>query len=103
MAHRGDALEAETPLGKDMRVVCPTEAERLLGFPDDWTYLESTDANIRSGHNRRKHAVGNAVAVPVIALLLTAVALCLQPAVSSASSLWLDPLLAFTDVPRHRR
>ena len=36
MAHRGDALEAQTPIEKDIRVISPTEAERLLGFPDDW-------------------------------------------------------------------
>ena len=35
MAHRGDSLEAATPLEKNIRVISPTDAERFLGFPDD--------------------------------------------------------------------
>ena len=88
IAHRGDALEANTPQEKDIRVISPTEAERLLGFPDDWTFLESTDAHIRAGHNRRKNAVGNAFAAPVITRLLVALSLCLELATASPTALW---------------
>ena len=38
IAYKGDALEADTPQEKDIRVISPTEGERLLGFPTDWTY-----------------------------------------------------------------
>ena len=88
-----------TPLEKDIRVISPTEAERLLGLPDDWTYLESTDADTRAGHNRRNNSVGNAFAAPAITRLLVALSLCLQPAASLPSSLCLDPLLPLPIYP----
>ena len=81
-----------------------TEAERLLGFPDDWTYLESTDADIRSGHNWRKQkhsgerfrsprhrtSTHSLDTLPSARGFLTVISL-------------VGPLLAFTDVPRHPR
>ena len=99
MAHWGDALEANTTQEKDTRVISPTEAERLLGFPDDWTYLEATDAQTGAGHNRRKNAVGNAFAAPVITSLLVALSLCLEPAAASPTALWLDPSLPLPMYP----
>jgi site-specific DNA-cytosine methylase len=48
-----------------VRRLTPRECERLQGFPDDWTAL---DANRRAiSDTARYRAIGNAVAVPVIA------------------------------------
>ena len=55
---------------KNIRAISPTEAERLLGFPDDWTYLEYTDADTRSGHNRRKNTVGTMLQFPSLHVYL---------------------------------
>ncbi|WP_187967830.1 DNA cytosine methyltransferase [Aquibium microcysteis] len=45
----------------------PTESERLQGFPTDWTLPEATFPEPGRGlDSERYHAVGNAVAVPVV-------------------------------------
>ena len=56
-------------------VISPTKAERLLGFPTDWTHVVELVIGTRTGQNRRTIAVGNAFAVPAITRLL--MALCL--------------------------
>ena len=54
----------------------PRECERLQGFPDDWTALDATGRPVADA--ARYRAMGNAVAVPVVAWigrrLLTAAA-----------------------------
>lgn len=45
-----------------VRRLTPIESERLQGFPDNWTKLESQSNN----DSLRYHAIGNAVTVPVI-------------------------------------
>ena len=102
MAHRGDALEAATPLEKDIRVISPTEAKRLLGSHTIGFSLNPLTQILDLATEGGKNAVGNTFAVPVIARLLTALTLCLQHAASSPSSL-VGPPLAFADVPRHPR
>ena len=42
-----------------VRRLTPRECERLMGFPDDWTAIQSDSARYRQ--------LGNAVAVPVAA------------------------------------
>src|SRR6266540_4358164 len=53
------------PVLVTVRRLTPRECERLQGFPDDWT---AADANRRpTSDAARYRAIGNAVAVPVIA------------------------------------
>ena len=65
----------------DQRHVSPTETERLLGFPENWTEPGpeyTTEANSRDTQNQRRNAVGNAFAVPVIRRILTGLCVALQ-------------------------
>lgn len=48
-----------------VRRLTPRECERLQGFPDDWTALDANHRPISDA--ARYRAIGNAVAVPVIA------------------------------------
>ena len=65
MAH--SKTTTATADAQTMRVISPTEAERLLGFFfTNRTNVEEPDIHTREGKNRRKNAVGNAFAVPVI-------------------------------------
>ena len=56
--------------GTRMRVVSPTECERLLGFEPGWTN-PGDKASPGTGYQRR-NAIGNAFAVPVVTRLLLA-------------------------------
>jgi site-specific DNA-cytosine methylase len=59
------AASDQNPAPVTVRRLTPRECERLQGFPDDWTAL---DANRRAiSDAARYRAIGNAVAVPVIA------------------------------------
>lgn len=56
-----------------VRRLTPRECERLQGFPDDWTLIDYAWAETKDGvvfkeasDARRYHAIGNAVAEPVI-------------------------------------
>ena len=65
MAHEVD--------GPGMRVISPTECERLLGFEPGWTH---PGGKASSGLvYQRRNADGNAFAVPVITRLIMAVAM----------------------------
>jgi site-specific DNA-cytosine methylase len=81
-------LEPATAETENLRVISPTEAERLLGFPTDWTRMAEPDNDTRQGQNKRKNAVGNAFAVPVITRLLMALCMCFDPVKASSTSLW---------------
>ncbi len=48
-----------------VRRLTPRECERLQGFPDDWTALDATGRPVADA--ARYRAMGNAVAVPVVA------------------------------------
>lgn len=48
-----------------VRRLTPLEAERLQGFPDDWTMPTTPMANVNTLDSARYHACGNAVSVPV--------------------------------------
>jgi len=48
-----------------VRRLTPRECERLQGFPDDWTALNAVGQPVCDA--ARYRAIGNAVAVPVIA------------------------------------
>ena len=78
---------------KDLRIISPTEIERCLGFPKDWTRADDSDIDTQVGRNRRRNAVGNAFAVPVITRILIAICACLETPKASAMNLWLDPSL----------
>lgn len=54
-----------------VRRLTPLEAERLQGFPDNWTYPESDAA--------RYKALGNSVAVPCVAYIMSGIADVLDP------------------------
>jgi DNA (cytosine-5)-methyltransferase 1 len=54
-----------------VRRLTPVECERLQGFPDNWTYPES-DAS-------RYKALGNSVAVPCVAYIMSGIADALDP------------------------
>ena len=81
-------ITTATADAQNMWVISPTEAERLLGFPTNWTNVEEPDIHTREGKNRRKNAVGNAFAVPVITRLLIALCLCFDQAKASHTALW---------------
>ena len=78
---------------KDIRIISPTETEKCLGFPESWTRADDDDIDTQAGRNRRRNAVGNAFAVPVITRILLALCACLELPKASAMSLWLDPAL----------
>ena len=71
------------------RVISATEAERLFGFPRDWTNI-STATGSREDENKRKNAVGNAFVVPVIARFVVALCFALKPPITTAMHLWED-------------
>ena len=48
-----------------VRRLTPLEAERLQGFPDDWTMPKESVDNLDMLDSARYHACGNAVSVPV--------------------------------------
>ena len=77
----------------DLRIISPTETERCLGFPDNWTRSDEADIDTRARQNRRRNAVVNAFAVPVITRILVALCVCLEAPKAPAMSLWLDPSL----------
>jgi DNA (cytosine-5)-methyltransferase 1 len=48
-----------------VRRLTPLEAERLQGFPDNWTLPDGQNADSEKIDSARYHACGNAVSVPV--------------------------------------
>ena len=78
--------------GPGMRVISPTECERLLGFEPGWTH-PGGKATPGLGYQRR-NAVGNAFAVPVITRLLLALTMAVQGESTSAFPMWADRRLA---------
>lgn len=58
------AVAIETP--PSIRRLTPIEHERLQGFPDNWTAVQGKDGKLASD-SARYHAVGNSMAVPVMA------------------------------------
>ena len=74
------------------RIISATEAERLLGFPTDWTNIP-TAIDSRECENKRKNAVGNASDVPVIARSLAALCSALKAPITTAMHLWEDQSL----------
>ena len=77
---------------EEQRIISPTEAERLLAPPDNWTRPDGKDLDSQKIHSQMRNAVGNAVAVPVVRRILQA--LCLAVAagtVAGHSSPWLGP------------
>ncbi|MFL2939383.1 MAG: DNA cytosine methyltransferase [Candidatus Poseidoniales archaeon] len=49
-----------------MRRITPIEAERLNGFPDDWTLTDTMPLNFRY------FCMGNALVVPLVAEIMAA-------------------------------
>ena len=78
--------------GPGMRVISPTECERLLGFEPGWTH-PGDKASPGVGYQRR-NALGNAFAVPVITRLLLALTMVVRGAGSRAFPMWADRNLA---------
>ena len=78
--------------GPGMRVISPTECERLLGFHPGWTN-PSDKASPGVGYQRR-NAIGNAFAVPVITRLLVALTMVVRGEGTSAFPMWADRQLA---------
>jgi site-specific DNA-cytosine methylase len=60
-----DPRSGDDPAPVTVRRLTPRECERLQGFPDDWTALGADGRPISDA--ARYRAIGNAVAVPVIA------------------------------------
>ena len=69
------------------RHVSPTECARLLGFPAGWTALKE-DPQTAQTKMKRRNAVGNAFAVPVISRLFIALIMALKIPSSSAFPIW---------------
>ena len=65
-----DTHMAHETNGTRIRVISPTECERLLGFEPNWTHPGGKPTSALG--YQRKNAIGNASAVPVIACLLLA-------------------------------
>jgi DNA (cytosine-5)-methyltransferase 1 len=66
-------------VGKYVRRLMPLECERLMGFPDGWTALESaTDS-------ARYKALGNSVAVPCVVFVLRGIAYFLRKSKETGS------------------
>lgn len=61
-------------MGYIVRRFTPREAERLMGFPDDWTdigeYVGTDGKKRRSSDTVRYRALGNSIAVPCFAFVL---------------------------------
>jgi DNA (cytosine-5)-methyltransferase 1 len=70
---------ASYPDGR-VRRLTPREAERLQGFPDDWTVPHMKIDNVDRLDSLRYHAVGNAVTVPVASWLGSRIASALASA-----------------------
>jgi len=54
------------PYNNEVRRLTPLECERLQGFPDNWTKIETQLIDIEKADSLRYHALGNAVTVNVI-------------------------------------
>ena len=78
--------------GPKMRVVSPTECERLLGFEPGWTN-PGDKASPGTGYQRR-NAIVNAFAVPVVTRLLLALTMVVRGEGPSAFPSWTDRNLA---------
>lgn len=63
-----------------IRRFTPTEAERLQGYPDDWTNLPG------ASDSARYRALGNSVAIPCVEYLMSKIAKALRLTVDNASS-----------------
>ena len=87
-----------------LRHVSPTETERLLGFPTDWTEptpastdeckAEKASTDEHTVANRRRNAVGNAFAVPVVRRILQALVVAHWSKGSKGMEMWADTQLA---------
>lgn len=54
------------PYENDVRRLTPLECERLQGFPDHWTKIDSEFIDLEKSDSLRYHALGNAVTVSVV-------------------------------------
>ena len=81
---------AYNPTSRESRVVSPTECERLLGVPASWTHPGEEDDEDKEWMTdmRRRNAIGNAFAVPVVTRLLLALSLVHQAAGTSSFPPW---------------
>jgi len=70
----GYSLNYQNPVraGYIVRRLTPTECERLQGFPDGWTRFGADDKEISD--TRRYQMLGNSVAVPCVAYIMSGVA-----------------------------
>ena len=66
----GYPLNYQNPvrIGLNVRRLTPTEAERLMGFPDDWTHHGENGRTISD--SKRYSMLGNSVAVPCVAYIM---------------------------------
>ena len=71
------------------RHVSPTECERLPVFPAGWTAVKESPETDETKYKRR-NALGNAFAVPVISRLFIAMIMALKIPSSSAFPLWVN-------------
>lgn len=60
------AILFETDEGRYVRKLTPVECERLQGFPDNWTLVETKDGKPMADQNRYR-AIGNSMTVNVMA------------------------------------
>ena len=95
MAHNTGTPDAP----EQRRHISPTEAERLLCFPYDWTRPSDSGIlgdRLDSQHvaNLRRNAVGNAFAVPVIRRILMGLCVAVQSKTVTGTGLWQDRSLA---------
>lgn len=70
----GYSLNYQNPVrtGYIVRRLTPIECERLQGFPDGWTQLGADGEEISD--TRRYQMLGNSIAVPCVAYILSGVA-----------------------------
>ena len=86
------------------RHISPTETERLLGFPTDWTKPATASTDDRRAQtastdehtvaNKRRNAIGNAFAVPVVRRILQALVVAHWSTSSQGMGMWQDTELA---------
>jgi DNA (cytosine-5)-methyltransferase 1 len=64
LAHLRAVGRSTAPAGRTLRRITPREAERLMGFPDDWTLVPWRGK--AASDTVRYKALGNSFAVPVV-------------------------------------
>jgi site-specific DNA-cytosine methylase len=70
----GESRATTLVVGGGVRRITPVEAERLQGFPDDWTAVGNYGAVKRVANSHRYRQMGNAVAVPVVEWIMERIA-----------------------------